>query len=139
MREGLRALAARPELRRLALFVVVGLVNTGFGYGVYAVLVLAGLIPHVALACSFTLGVIWNYFTHARFVFHAKGFRRLPLYAACYVGLYLLNVSALHLLLDAGLPPLLAQAVLTPVAAVLAFLLVSLVLTGRVPFFSAEK
>ena len=48
--------------------------------------------------------------------------------------LYGLNALALAAMLKAGLAPLWAQAVLVLPMAMLAFLLVSLVLTGRLPF-----
>ena len=81
--------------RRFLRFVAVGIVNTAFGYGVYAALVLLGLPPQPALALAFAVGVVWNYATHARFVFGTEGYRRLVPYAAVYLGLYLLNAVAL--------------------------------------------
>jgi putative flippase GtrA len=113
-------------------FLAAGLVNTLFGYAVYALLVLAGLPPQPALVVAFALGVVWNYVTSARFVFHVRGYRRLPVYAGIYVLLYLLNAGALRLALTQGVPPLLAQAVLTPPMAILSFVLLSLAMTGRI-------
>lgn len=111
--------------RRFIRFILVGVVNTAFGYGLYAMLVLLKAPPQVALFLSFFIGVLWNYFTTARFVFEVSGFGRLPAYAACYVFVYALNAGSLHAAIDSGLTPLLAQAILTPVAAVLTFILVS--------------
>lgn len=123
-------LRARPGLWRFAKFLVVGVVNTAFGFAAYAVLLWAGLAPQPALALSYGLGVLWNYMSHARIVFHARGIGRLPLYAAAYSLLYGLNALALAGLLRAGLPALGAQAVLVLPMAALAFLLVGRVLTG---------
>ena len=114
-----------PTVQRFARFVIVGLVNTGFGYGVYAALVLLKTPPQIALFVSFFIGVIWNYVTTARFVFQISGFGRFPAYVACYVTAYLLNALALHAVIALGLAPLIAQALLTPFAAVMTFVLVS--------------
>jgi putative flippase GtrA len=113
-------------------FLAAGLVNTLFGYAVYALLVLGGVPPQPALVVAFAVGVVWNYVTSARFVFHVRGYRRLPAYAGLYLLLYLLNAGALRLALSEGVPPLLAQAVLTPPMAILSFALLSLAMTGRI-------
>jgi putative flippase GtrA len=121
-------------LGRFLRFLVVGVANTLFGYAVYALLVLAGFGPQAALALSFVVGVLWNYMTHARFVFGTSGLVRLVPYAGAYALLYAINAFALGRALAAGLSPLLAQALLVLPMAMLAFVLISVVLTGQVPF-----
>ena len=134
----IRAFRARPDLWRFLKFLVVGGVNTLFGFAVYAVaLRIVGLPPQAALAVAYCLGVVWNYFTHARIVFKTEGYRRLPLYALAYSLLYGVNAGALELLVRAGVAPLWAQAILVLPAAILAFMLLSIVLTGSVPFRNA--
>lgn len=115
-------------LRRFIKFLFVGLINTGFGYAVYAVLVLFKTPPQIALLAMFVIGVLWNYLTTARFVFDVSGFGRLPAYCLCYVAIYLLNAGALQAAMNLGAAPLIAQAVLTPVIAVLTFILLSFVM-----------
>ncbi|MCA8883554.1 MAG: GtrA family protein [Rhodobacteraceae bacterium] len=115
-------------------FLAVGVLNTAFGYVLYAVLVLAGLGPQAALALAFACGVVWNYFTHARLVFATKGAGRLPAYALVYLGLYGVNAAGLAGLLAIGLDPILAQAVLVLPAAALSFVFISRVLTDRFPW-----
>ena len=130
------AFRRRPDLWRFIKFLFVGVVNTVFGFAAYAFfLKIVGFNPHLALACAYVMGVIWNYFTHARIVFGAEGFRRMPLYVLAYSALYGVNSFLLdHLIDDAGVPPLGAQAILVLPMAMLAFTLVSIVLTGRIPF-----
>lgn len=122
-----------PDARRFLKFLVVGFMNTVVGYVLYVVFIAAGLAPQPALATAFTLGVMWNYMTFARLVFGTSGYRRLPLYGAVYLAVYVLNAGVLELLLNRGLHPLLAQAVILPFAAVLTFLGVGKALTGRLP------
>lgn len=129
----LRALKQDPDLRRFARFVVVGVVNTLFGYSVFTVLILVGAAPQVALTISFVIGVMWNYFTHGRFVFQNRGWKRFRYYVGAYVAIYLGNSAALHALLATGLHPILAQGLILPFSAVAAFLLVGMALTGQLP------
>ncbi len=72
----------------------------------------------------------WNYVTHGRLVFGARGFRRLPAYAAVYVGIYAVNAFLLARLLALGIHPLVAQAGLSLVMAILSYTLIKAVLTG---------
>jgi putative flippase GtrA len=124
---------------RFLRFLAVGVLNTAFGYAVYAVLVVTGLSPQPALAAAFALGVIWNYATHARLVFGTQGVRRLPAYVAAYVAIYAVNALALGGAIRAGVSPLVAQGVLAVLMAAISFVLISAVLTGHVPFIGALR
>lgn len=121
--------AGRAE--RVVRFLVIGVLNTAFGYCVYAALVLAGAEAQVALAGQFTLGVIWNFATHSRYVFGTKGFGRLPLYVAAYVAIWALNAFALEAVISAGLSALAAQDLLMPGTVALAYVLVGAALGVR--------
>jgi putative flippase GtrA len=116
---------------RMVRFLVIGVVNTAFGYGIYALLLLLGLHPQAALAIQFIVGVVWNYFTHGRFVFGVWGFGRLPHYVLSYVAIYLCNAALLQELIAAGLGPYAAQALALGPTVILSYMLVSLAL--RVP------
>lgn len=119
---------------RLIKFLAVGVLNTLVGYGIYLTLLWVGLGPQLALALAFALGVIWNFFTHARLVFQTEGLTRLPLYISIYGLIYLTNRWLLAEALAAGYGPELAQGILTILMAALSFLGVGAALTGRVPF-----
>lgn len=119
---------------RFLRFLVVGVANTIVGNALYAAIyLLTPLGPQISLLLAFWLGVLWNYFATARFVFRTRGFARLPAYVGCYLVVYALNAKALALAVAAGWPPLLTQVALTPAAAVLSFILVSLALTHPWP------
>ncbi len=129
------ALQSRPDLWRFIKFLFVGVLNTAFGWAAYAVLLrFVGLPWQWALGLSYVLGVLWNFGTHGRLVFGAKGFGRLPAYVLAYVVLFFINKWALGSAIAAGLSDLWAQALLVLPMAMLAFVLVSVVLTGRLPF-----
>lgn len=112
-------------MRRFLRFVATGVLNTAFGYGLYALLVLTGLHPQIALALQFAISIVWNYVVHARFVFGQDGFGKLPRYAGVYVLVYLVNAAALAALLSLDTGPLLAQLLILPFVVILTFLLLS--------------
>ena len=119
--------------QRFVLFLLTGVVNTAVGYGIYALLVLVGMPAQAALLTGYGIGVLWNFFSHARFVFGQRGFERLPAYVAVYVLVLALNSAGLEALLRLGVGPLVAQALLVVPAALLSFVLVARVLTGAFP------
>lgn len=124
---------------RFVRFLGVGVLNTGFGYLMFALLVFAGLGPQPALALAFAVGILWNYLTHARLVFGTAGSQRLLPYAAAYGVIYLINAGALHYALSLGFAPLVAQFVLVLPMAALSFIFISYVLTGHLPFGAAHR
>jgi putative flippase GtrA len=98
-------------------FGVVGLVNAGFGYAVFALLELTGSWPGAALAGATIAGVAFNFQTSRRLVFRAKG--HILWFIAVYSGVLALNWTVLRALRRYGLPDLESQALLTlPIAAI---------------------
>ncbi len=120
-------------------FLVMGVVNTAFGYLLFALLLYVGLHPQPALAIAFVGGVAWNYFTHARLVFGKRSLAQLPPYVLAYLAIYGVNAGGLQALLAAGFAAHIAQAVLVPPMAVLAYILIGRVLTGRFPWTGNRK
>jgi putative flippase GtrA len=129
----------RQELTRILRFLIAGAVNTAFGYAVYALLVLAGLPAQAALLLAFVIGVAFNYFTTARFVFATRGFDRLPAYIAVYVCIYAGNALALHLATTSGVAPLLAQALIVPVTAAVTYIAMRMVFAERAAAGSGKQ
>lgn len=99
---------AGGETRRIALFLTAGLINTAFGYGVYASAVWAGLAPSLAVVVSTIAGVAFNYRTLGA-VFAARGLARLPHFVAAHMFLAPLNMAVLHLARAAGADPYLGE------------------------------
>ena len=97
-------------------FAAVGLLNTAFGYAVFAALVLAGVGGGPALIVATLAGVAFNFQTSRRLVFRSGGrsFRFVVVYGAVLA----LNWAALRALVGLGLSELQGQALLAlPVAA----------------------
>ncbi len=113
------ALRAWPAMPRFARFLVVGGVNTAFGYATFAVLLQVGLHYAVAAALSTGLGVLFNFQTIGRLVFGSRDPTLIFRFVGVYVATYLLNVGALRLLQGGALDVLHAQALLVlPLAGV---------------------
>ncbi len=77
-------------------FVVVGALNTLFGYGVYAACIALGFNRPVALACNSILGTIFNFFTTGRIVFGSSDVRRILRFVIAYAIIFGLNVALLE-------------------------------------------
>jgi putative flippase GtrA len=95
--------------RRFFGFLLAGCVNTLFGYAVYGGLVLAGVMPHMALGLGAIAGILFNFFSTG-LVFASHDRRRLPRFLAVYGVFFLANVWLLDFLMHAGIGPLIAQA-----------------------------
>ena len=111
----------RAAIERIIRFCVVGLLNTAFGYGLYALFVYLGTLPELALLVATIIGVIFNFFTTGRLVFRNSDNRLFMRFAAGYTAIYVLNALALRGAISAGLGPLVAQAILLPFSVVGAF------------------
>lgn len=111
----------RPELAQFVRFLAVGVLNTAFGYLIFAALTLIGVSPGAAVVGGTILGVLFNFQSTGRLVFGASGGRLLPRFAAVYAVQALADIGLLHLALAHGVPVLIAQAVLLPPLVVITF------------------
>lgn len=117
---------ARREARRIAFFLAAGLVNTAFGYGVYALGVWAGLAPPAAVIVSTIAGVAFNYRTLGA-VFASRGVSRLPHFVAAHALLAPVNIAILHFAQKMGAGPYLGELAALCVVTPLSYLMMRLV------------
>lgn len=110
-------------------YLMVGLLNTAFGYGMFYLLLLVGLPPEIALFCATALGVLFNFMTASRLVFRERGWRFLLPFVGVYLLVYLLNAGLLRLLISAGFSAAVAQGLLFA-----PFVLVTYVLLKRLVY-----
>lgn len=101
-------------------FLLVGLLNTAFGYAVFAALTLAGVASSLALVAAAVAGAAFNFQTYHRLVFRRRG--RWIRFAATYAALLAANWAALRLARTQGLYEIEAQALLTLPFAALSYL-----------------
>lgn len=116
---GLPPLLRSPFVR----FLLVGVLNTAFGYACFAVLLWTGLHYTLALLLATVVGVLFNFKTIGSLVFGSSDPALIWRFAAVYVLIYTLNVAALALLQWLGFAPLVAQSVLILPVAGASFLL----------------
>jgi putative flippase GtrA len=107
---------------RFVRFLAIGTFNSAIGYGIYALLVLLGMIPELGLLIATIVGVLVAFRTTGRFVFRSRDNSLLVKFVAVYAAVYLLNAGLLRLLVVLGVAPLLAQALLLPLTVVCSFL-----------------
>jgi putative flippase GtrA len=106
------------KLPRWVRFLLVGLVNTAFGYFVFAMLILLGAPRLWAVIGATALGALFNFRSIGRHVFDRSDITFLPRFLGVYAGQCAVNVGALALLAKAGFSPLVGQAILVPFLAV---------------------
>lgn len=104
-------------------FLVVGLLNTLFGYSIFAGLTLAGVSPTLALLLTYVVGVLFNFVTTRRFVFNQSARASLWRFIGAYILIYFFNLGLYKIFEPSGLLPLWVQALCLPVVAVFSFLL----------------
>ncbi len=80
--------------KRLWLYYQAGIVNTAFGYGLYAAFVAIGLDKYVAQILGHLLGMAFNYVTYSRHAFHDSTVSKRR-FIASYAVNYLLGLAAL--------------------------------------------
>lgn len=79
-------------------YLIVGLVNTAFGYAIFAMLVFLGLHYAIALFLATISGIFFNFQTFGRFVFEQSNWRLIWKFIAIYGLLYCINVGCVFIL-----------------------------------------
>lgn len=93
-------------------FLLVGVLNTAFGYGLFVLLIWLGLPHPYAMGIGTIIGVLFNFQTTGKLVFSGAHWRLLARFVSAYVLIYLLNLGGVALLLGWGLNVYLAGALL---------------------------
>ncbi len=112
-----------PELLRLARFIVVGTLNTGFSYLVYCIALYAGAPYAIANLIACIAGILLGYRTHLRFVFADASSPQLRRYVLVWLTLYLVNIGLIRLFVGFGLSAYAAGAVALPLMVAASFVL----------------
>jgi len=110
---------------RVGRFVAVGALNTVFGLATYTLFIRLGSPTWFALVGGNVAGLVFNFLTTGGLVFADLSAARIPKFVAVYVGTYFLNLFLIHWLSAVVGGPILSQVILTPIMAVVAYLLMS--------------
>jgi len=84
-------------------FILVGILNTIMGYGLFVLFIYLGLHYSLAVLLSTILGVLFNYKSIGKLVFNTHNNDRIYHFIGVYIFLYLLNVASLWGLSSIGL------------------------------------
>jgi putative flippase GtrA len=114
--------------RALFWYLVVGGVKTAASLGGYALLVLAGCHPQLALIITHVLVTVLGYRSHARLAFGVPGWGGLGWYVAVTALVYAVNAGLLAVLLAWNCPPVAAQVLCQLVTIPLGFICLRLAL-----------
>jgi putative flippase GtrA len=108
-------------------FLGAGLLNTAFGYAVYAGLLFFNAPYLAALFFATIAGVIFNYFSFGRMVFDGHGsWLVFGKFVAAYALIYGVNAALLSVLTDHFLlNPYLGQAICIPLSVLLSWILMN--------------
>jgi putative flippase GtrA len=106
---------------RLARFVLVGLLNTAVAYALYAALVYAGLPFAVANLLALVAGVLFSFRTQGSLVFGNRDPGRLGRFIACWIAIYMVNVTLIAAFVRAGLDAYSAAALALPLIALISY------------------
>jgi putative flippase GtrA len=122
------ALAAAPHVRvntwyQLLKFLVVGGINTVFGYALFAVFTWFGMHYPLAIALATIGGVLFNFQSVGRLVFGGAPRSRFRRFVGVYCLIYLVNLGGVRLMLDHGISVYIANGVMLIPLAGLAFIL----------------
>jgi putative flippase GtrA len=87
-----------------------GIVNTVFGYSMYAILVTLGLNMYVAQLAAHVMGTVFNYYTYSRYAFRDPASSKVR-FVLSYVANFLLGAAMLWACAQVIPSPYLAMAV----------------------------
>jgi putative flippase GtrA len=102
-------------------FVLVGGLNTVFGYLVFAGLTRLGWRDVFSVPAAAAAAVAFNFMTYGKLVFESLNGRSLPRFLIGYVGLYACNVAGLRTLARMGIGAYVAQAALVVPLAIVSY------------------
>lgn len=93
---------AKPLVFQIIRFGLVGVINTGIAYAIYALLLYLGLSYVIANFGSLVMGICVSFFSQGRFVFGNSAINRLPRFIVLWVTLYFVNIGLISILLRHG-------------------------------------
>lgn len=84
-------------------FVLIGALNTGFSYTMYATFLYFGLGYVTANLGALLLGILFSFRTQGNLVFGNRDVRLIVRFAACWGAIWLANISLISVLIHASL------------------------------------
>lgn len=104
-------------------FLLVGVINTLFGYGCFALFLYVGLHYTLALFLATILGVLFNFKSIGALVFKSHDNRLIFRFIGSYIAVYFVNVVGIKAFSYFGVTPYVSGAILIFPMAILAYML----------------
>jgi putative flippase GtrA len=98
---------------RTVRFLLVGILNSAFGFLVFSAVVWAEQGTIVALLAGNVAGLVFNFFSTGGLVFRTLALHRLPKFVTCYVSMLIVNYALLEISANLLDSQIIAQAILT--------------------------
>lgn len=115
------------------IFILVGILNTFFGYCCYAFFIFLGLSYPLALAYSTILGVLFNFKTTGKLVFKNSNNRLIFKFVSVYLCTYFFNMTLIGFLTRLSFDLYLAGFIAVFPSAILGFILNKTLVFRRAP------
>ncbi|WP_374349181.1 GtrA family protein [Thermomonas sp.] len=122
-RVGTRLTARIRPSARFIRFLLVGGLNTAFGYGVFVGCLWLGMHYALAGAISTVLGVLFNFKSTGHLVFRSRGSGKLPHFVSVYAVMYVFGTACVGIFLHFGVPEWQSALILILPSAILSYLL----------------
>jgi putative flippase GtrA len=104
-------------------FVAVGMINTGFSYGVYAYFIFLGFDYALANLLALLLGILFSFKTQGRFVFRNSDNRLFGRFLIGWAVIYLATITLIGQFIALGLNAYVSGALALPFSTTLSYLL----------------
>ena len=111
--------------KRFVRYLVMGGLNTLFGFVIYGAFVFLNMPTWAALLGGNLAGIVFNFFTMGGIVFKDLSIYRMPLFVLCYLVVYLINLESIAWMTPITGGRVTAQAVLALPMAVFSYLLLA--------------
>jgi len=112
----------RADIHQFARFVAVGVLNTAFSYGLYALFLSFGAPYAIANLMSLVFGVLFSFSMQGRFVFANRERGRLLRFAGVWALLYVVNVLLIERFVALGFDAYASGALALPPMVLLSYL-----------------
>lgn len=104
-------------------FVLVGILNTSFSYGIYAVLLFVGFGYALANFVALVMGILFSFKTQGRLVFGNPDNRLFGRFVLSWALIYLCTITLIGWIIALGLDAYSAGALALPFSVVLSYLI----------------
>ena len=117
----LRTVVAREKALHAIRFLVVGAINTGFSYAIYAAFIFIGLSYPLANFIAVATGILFSFKTQGRLVFGNPDNRLLGRYIVSWTLIYLCTIVLIGRIIAFGFDPYTAGLLAVPFSVALSY------------------